>query len=147
MISHETLPLGVVNPPVKPGGTETTVTAAGGVVARVVGAAEVVVGGGAAVGPGRPPVEQPATTRAASPAARARTRRIVGRATPQDSDFGSFCLSVSTGANRSPTSSTRFSASCASNVIDAVSSVAAQWATSSHVTGIDTVGRDFARRL
>ena len=58
---------------------------------------------------------------------------------------GSDCLSDWTGANRSPSSSTRCSTCPASNTSRSGSPDSWQSPTSSHVTGVDTVGRSLAR--
>src|SRR5690606_27624583 len=56
--------------------------------------------------------------------------------------LGNDCSSVAVSANKSPSRSTRSSTSDDSNDSGSPSAVAA---TSSHVTGVDTVGVDFAR--
>ena len=69
-------------------------------------------------------------------------RHVPGPAVDQSSPAGSSCSTVSTGANRSPRSATRSSTSPASNESGSPSAAAL---TSSHVTGVETVGRARAR--
>ena len=59
--------------------------------------------------------------------------------------FGRSCLSETTGAKRSPCSSTRASTCSLSNTSRSGSSASSHSRTSSQVIGVDTVGRSFAR--
>src|SRR5215472_11830561 len=60
-------------------------------------------------------------------------------------DSGSFCFSFRTGWNRSPICSTRCSTASESKTRKSGSRASRQPATSSHVTGVETVGRSRAR--
>ena len=81
------------------------------------------------------------------------SRRFVSRSAERSScrpgsysgGFGSFCFSSRTGANRSPSRSTRSSTSDASNRTESGSPSSASVATSSQVTGIDAQGRSRQR--
>ena len=66
------------------------------------------------------------------------------RSTDQASG-GSFCLTVASTANRSPSCSTRESTASVSNVSSSGSARVRQRATSSQLTGVETVGRSRAR--
>src|SRR5207245_2718661 len=61
------------------------------------------------------------------------------------SDLGSFCFFLITGSNRSPTFSTRLSTWSDSKTSFVGSPDFKQRSTSSHDTGVETVGRDRAR--
>src|SRR5260370_5195948 len=61
------------------------------------------------------------------------------------SDLGSFCFFLITGSNRSPSFSTRLSTLSESNTSFVGSPAFKQRSTSSHDTGVETVGRDRAR--
>src|SRR3954447_4055000 len=58
---------------------------------------------------------------------------------------GSSCTRVSTGPNRSPSRSTRARTSSCSNTSSDGSPASRQASTSSHATGVETVGLSFAR--
>src|SRR6478752_1126158 len=59
--------------------------------------------------------------------------------------FGSFCLSVSTGSNRSPCFSTRASVWSERNLKSSARFFFTQFSTSLQATGVETVGSSFAR--
>src|SRR3954452_13068731 len=59
--------------------------------------------------------------------------------------FGSFCLSASTGSNRSPCFSTRASVWSERNFKSSAFFFFKQVSTSFQVTGVETVGSSFAR--
>src|ERR1700758_1169512 len=59
--------------------------------------------------------------------------------------FGSFCLSFSTGSKRSPRFSTRARTSPERNLKSSAFFFLRQFATSSQVTGVETVGSSLAR--
>src|SRR6185312_13279730 len=60
-------------------------------------------------------------------------------------DFGSFCFFFATGSNRSPSLSTRFRTWSESKTSRLGFLALRHFSTSSHVTGVDTVGRARAR--
>src|SRR5689334_9610515 len=61
--------------------------------------------------------------------------------------FGSFCFSFSTGAKRSPFFFTRATVWSDRNFSKSAFFFFKQFSTSSQVTGVETVGSSFARKL
>src|SRR6266850_2601414 len=61
--------------------------------------------------------------------------------------FGNFCFSFSTGAKRSPCFSTRARTLSERNFSRSAFFLFKQLATSSHATGVETVGSSLARKL
>src|SRR3954463_5604960 len=72
-------------------------------------------------------------------------RGFLGDSTPRTERGGSFCLSVSTGSKRSPNSATRLRAASESKASSCGSFLLKHFFTSSQVTGVETIGRSFAR--